>query len=145
MQSEGVNADGGRPQRHVRPPAYLEDYDRTAARRRQVSQPMIPHATEEPHRHHLSEAARLSPSPSDRASSPVSQYSWNVVDEWSPAAFDREHYYDRRQVGSMQSRTPVPLTILLCLHHITGLGKRMRFSRLHQPSVTHHTSLISLY
>ncbi|XP_067218788.1 uncharacterized protein [Chanodichthys erythropterus] len=109
MQSEGVNADGGRPQRHVRPPTYLEDYDLTATRRKQVGQPMMPHAAEEPQRCHLSEAAGFFPSPSERASSPVSQYSWNVVDEWSPAAFDMEHYYDRRQVGlPTQSSTPAP-------------------------------------
>lgn len=109
MQSEGVNADGGRPQQHVRPPAYLEDYDLTAARRRQVGQPMMPHAAEEPQRRYSSEAAGFSSSPSDKASSPVSQYSWNVVDEWSPAAFNMEHYYDRRQVGlPTQSSTPAP-------------------------------------
>jgi len=45
----------------------------------------------------------ISPSPSDRASSPLSQYSWNVVDEWSPAAYNREHSYERHQVRAPMS------------------------------------------
>ncbi|XP_067280639.1 uncharacterized protein [Pseudorasbora parva] len=107
MQPERVNADGGRPQRHVRPPAYLEDYDLTAAQRRQISQPMRAHAAEELQRGDPSDAAMISPSLSDRVSSPLSQYSWNVVDEWSSAAFNRERSYERQLV---KVRVPMPST-----------------------------------
>ncbi|KAI2646049.1 Gag-Pro-Pol polyprotein [Labeo rohita] len=53
--------------------------------------------------------ARISPSPYDTASSSVSQHSWHVVDEWSSAAFDREHSYERQQVRApSQSEAPLP-------------------------------------
>ncbi|KAL0153645.1 hypothetical protein M9458_051010 [Cirrhinus mrigala] len=90
----------------VRLPVYLEDYDHTATRRRQVSSPTRPHAAEESRR---VDDARISPSPYDRAFSPVSQYSWHVVDEWSSATFNREHSDKRQQVRApSQSKAPLP-------------------------------------
>ncbi|RXN11540.1 guanine nucleotide-binding subunit alpha-12 isoform X2 [Labeo rohita] len=106
MQSEEVNPEGARPKRQVRPPVYLEDYDLTATRRRQVSSPTRAYAAEESGR---GDDARISPSPYDTASSSVSQHSWHVVDEWSSAAFDREHSYERQQVRApSQSEAPLP-------------------------------------
>jgi len=64
---------------------------------------MISYAAEVPRRGNPSDAARISPSLSDRASSPVSQYFWNLVDEWSSAAYNREHSYESHQL-----RAPIP-------------------------------------
>ncbi|RXN10472.1 islet cell autoantigen 1-like protein [Labeo rohita] len=106
MQSEEVNPEAARPKRQVRPPVYLEDYDLTATHPRQVRSPTRPHAAEESKR---GDDARISPSPYDTASSSVSQHSWHVVDEWSSAAFDREHSYERQQVRApSQSEAPLP-------------------------------------
>ncbi len=109
MQPEEVSSKGARPKRHVRPPVYLEDYDLTATRHRQVATPTMPHAAEESWRGGTSDAVRISPSPSDRASSPASQYSWRVIDEWSLAAFNGECSYEKQQVKvPSQFRAPMP-------------------------------------
>jgi len=68
-----------------------------------IRQPMISYAAEVPRRGNPSDAASISPSLSDRASSPVSQYFWNLVDEWSSAAYNREHSYESHQL-----RAPIP-------------------------------------
>ncbi len=113
MQPEEVSSKGARPKHHVRPSVYLEDYDLTATRHRQVATPTMPHAAEESWRGGTSDAVRISPSPSDRASSPASQYSWRVIDEWSLAAFNGECSYEKQQVKvPSQFRAPMPSTIL---------------------------------
>lgn len=68
---------------------------------------MMPPVAVESQRVCSSDVARIPPSPSDRVSSPVSKYSWNVLDEWSLAVIDREHSNER------ESLTRLPTWLML--------------------------------